>query len=104
MNRSLRQTQKTAARERIPTAARKEFAAHGFCLPTAEIAKAAGLSHGSVFLHFSTREQLIDCVIQTSLTASTGKFTRRRPEAQGLESCWTSIYPSWKHTKPFTGI
>lgn len=58
MNKRLEQKQKT--REQIREKARLVFFRKGFLnATTAEIAEAAGIAHGTLFLHFSSKELLI---------------------------------------------
>lgn len=66
-----RQVQKEATRQRILDTARRVYARDGFSATTAEIAREAGVSHGAVFAHFSSREALVtevvrDCVFQVA--------------------------------------
>lgn len=54
-----REQQKLATREAIVAAAKELFARQGLlATTTAEIAAAAGVSHGTLFLHFPRREDL----------------------------------------------
>jgi AcrR family transcriptional regulator len=54
-----RQLQKAQTRERIVTAAMKVYSKDGFSAPTAVIAEEAQVSHGSVFVHFPSVEDLL---------------------------------------------
>ena len=59
-----RQEQKTATRDRLVNAAMKLFARDGIVgTTTADIAKSIRMSHGVVFLHFPTRDDLVIAVI-----------------------------------------
>ena len=58
-----RQLQKTQTRERITTAALKMYSENGFSTPTIAIANEAQVSHGSIFVHFPTVEDLLVCSI-----------------------------------------
>ncbi|MDR0380815.1 MAG: TetR/AcrR family transcriptional regulator [Oscillospiraceae bacterium] len=53
-----RQLQKEATRERIIDTAMRVYVRQGFSAPTREIVKAAGVAHGTVFVHFPTRADL----------------------------------------------
>lgn len=55
---SKRQLQKESTRKKIIEAAYKVYAGQGFAAPTAAIAKEAGVSHGTIFVHFSSLEEL----------------------------------------------
>lgn len=61
---SQRAVKKEETRRRIVEVARRQYVARGSgALRTAEVAKQAGLSHGAVFVHFPTREDLVRAVI-----------------------------------------
>jgi AcrR family transcriptional regulator len=53
-----RQIQKAATRENIARTAMRVYSQQGFFVSTTEIAKEAGIAHGSIFVHFSTRSEL----------------------------------------------
>lgn len=60
-----RQEQKVKTREHIIQIAFNEFSKSGLTnTPTAGIAAAANVSHGTIFAHFPTREMLLDTVIE----------------------------------------
>ena len=62
---SLRQIQKEQTRELLIETAIEEYGRHGFLsVTTADIAKASGFSHGTVFAHFGTQEALLETVIE----------------------------------------
>lgn len=65
MKETLRDKKKRQTRTRLIDSASRLFAEEGFQIPTSKIAQAAGVAHGSLFLHFPTREDLIDAVIDT---------------------------------------
>jgi len=59
-----RSEQKQQTRQRVIGAARNLFAEHGLAKTrTADIADRAGLSHGGVFVHFPTRDELLAEVV-----------------------------------------
>ncbi len=59
-----RQKQKISTRKQIIEAAIKQYALTGLIKTrTSEIAKAANVSHGTVFAHFSTQDELLTAVI-----------------------------------------
>ncbi len=59
-----RAEQKEITRQRLIEAATELFAEQGImATTTADIAKAIKMSHGSVFLHFPTRDDLVNAVI-----------------------------------------
>ena len=53
-----RQLQKEATRENIIKTAMRIYSQQGFLISTNEIAKEAGVAHGSIFVHFPTRDEL----------------------------------------------
>jgi len=56
---STRQIQKLNTRKKIIETAYKVFSKEGFSVPSSIIAKEAGVSHGSIFAHFPTMNDLI---------------------------------------------
>jgi len=56
---STRQIQKLNTRKRIIETAYKVFSERGFSVPSSIIAKEAGISHGSIFAHFPTVNELL---------------------------------------------
>jgi AcrR family transcriptional regulator len=64
MEATARQQQKAATRERVVEGALALFARQGIVqTKTADIAKAIGMSHGVIFLHFPKRDELVIAVI-----------------------------------------
>lgn len=62
---SQRSTQRQATRRQLVDAALRVVAEHGFAgATTAAIAKASGKAHGTVFVHFSSREALVDELVR----------------------------------------
>lgn len=60
-----RQKQKNLTRKNIIETAMQAFAERGFLnTPTSVIAKEANVSHGTVFMHFKTQEELLSAVIE----------------------------------------
>ena len=65
MKTTTRQYQKEQTRNLILASAFTEFSRHGILATRmSDIAEAAGVSHGTVFLHFATQETLISAVIE----------------------------------------
>ncbi len=63
-----RQIQKMQTREKILSVALEAFLEKGFLhTTTAEIAKQAGVAHGTLFLHFSTKDALVVEIIDREL-------------------------------------
>ena len=62
---SQRQIQKERTRERLIETAMEAYGRYGIlAVTTADIARASGVSHGTVFAHFGTQEALLDTVIE----------------------------------------
>ena len=59
-----RSLQKAQTREKIIAAAIKVYSEHGFQAPTTLIANEAQISHGSIFVHFPTVEDLLICLLE----------------------------------------
>jgi len=60
---SKRQVQKSNTRKKIIETAYRIFSEKGFSVATSIIAKEAGVSHGSIFAHFPTLNDLLICVL-----------------------------------------
>ncbi len=56
--------QKQQTRQKILAAAYRVYTQKGFSAPTAEIAKEAGVSHGSIFAHFASQAQLVEALLE----------------------------------------
>jgi len=59
MKATARQAQKAKTREKIIATAYRVFSEKGFSVATSVIAKEAGVSHGSIFAHFPTLNDLL---------------------------------------------
>ncbi|WP_303871725.1 TetR/AcrR family transcriptional regulator [Acetobacterium wieringae] len=59
-----RQIQKEATRKLILDTAYRVYAEEGFSATTNQIAKAANVSHGTIFVHFPTVENLLICLLE----------------------------------------
>jgi AcrR family transcriptional regulator len=62
---SKRRLQKEATRGRIIEAARRVYMRQGFSASADSIAKAAGVAHGTIFVHFPSREDLRLQILET---------------------------------------
>jgi AcrR family transcriptional regulator len=60
---STRQEQKLNTRKKIIETAYRVFSEKGFSVATSIIAKEAGVSHGSIFVHFPTYNDLMMCLL-----------------------------------------
>ncbi len=70
-----RQDQKEATRQRILQVAARRFADYGILASTTEqVARDAGVAHGTVFAHFRTQEALVTAVIEEFGSAVAGRL------------------------------
>ncbi|MFN8063100.1 MAG: TetR/AcrR family transcriptional regulator [Vicinamibacterales bacterium] len=83
-----RARQKALTRQEILSAAKRLFRQHGFGeTRTADIAAAARVAHGSVFVHFPSRDMLVDEAIRelaTELTDAVDAAARARRTLRGV--------------------
>jgi len=82
-----RQMQKTQTREKITAAALKVYSESGFSTPTIAIANEAQVSHGSIFVHFPTVEDLLI----SSLAVFSKEIERELHLLSGSENDITSL-------------
>lgn len=61
---SKRQLQKENTRKKIIETAYQVYSKQGFTATTSAIAKGACLSHGTIFVHFSSLNELLTCLIE----------------------------------------
>ncbi len=86
-----RTAQKEQTRELLLNTAYIEFALKGFmATKTLDIAHAAGLSHGALFVHFSTREELLVKVIDEFGLRMGAKFQQLTPNKGTAEEVLTA--------------
>jgi AcrR family transcriptional regulator len=82
-----RQEQKVATRERLVNAAMALFARQGIVqTTTADIAKSIRMSHGIVFLHFPTRDDLVIAVIDEFGRRLSAEFRQAFERGLGLRN------------------
>ena len=80
-----RQFQKQATRERIIAAASRLFAEKGILgTATEEVARTAGVAHGTVFAHFRTQEALLTAVIEEFGAAVAGRLHELASRSRGV--------------------
>lgn len=81
-----RAEQKRQTRELLIQTATQLFTEKGFLqVSTAEVAKAAGVSHGTVFLHFPMREALLVAVIESFGNQVARRIHELVRDGEGLE-------------------
>jgi len=82
-----RAERKRQTRARLLEVAADLFAERGvLATRTADIAKAAGVSHGTVFVHFPTREELVAAVISLRAQAVMDRIHEAATGSQGLRA------------------
>ncbi len=69
--------------ETILEAARTVFLAHGFKVSTARIAREAGISEGSLFKHFKTKDDLFLAAMDTELSGSSWQDLLKKSAGHG---------------------
>ena len=82
---SKRQIQKENTRQKILDTAYRVYMEQGFGAPTAEIAREAGISHGSVFSHFQSLNELLECLIESFGTSLALEIRRLAEESGSVE-------------------
>lgn len=84
---NLREQQKKVTRAKILAVATRLCRQQGFlALRTLDVARAAGLAHGSVFVHFPTRDELLAAVIEGMATAMLSDIHQKVEAEAGVEA------------------
>jgi AcrR family transcriptional regulator len=74
MRQNKRQSQKEATRKKIIETAITAYSRDGFAVPSNVIAREAGVSHGTIFVHFPTLKDLLLCILQKFFVQIGGKL------------------------------
>lgn len=82
---SKRQLQKENTRKKIIDTAYRIYSAHGFTATTAMIAKEAKISHGTIFAHFQSLNELLESLIEYFGTVLTAEIHDLTEENSTLE-------------------
>jgi AcrR family transcriptional regulator len=85
VKRNKRQVQKDATRKKIIETAMRAYSRDGFTAPSNLIAKEAGVSHGTIFVHFPTLNDLLICVMQKFFVKIGGKLHDLSEPGMGLD-------------------
>jgi AcrR family transcriptional regulator len=92
-----------ATRKKLLEVAEAEFARTDFSASTLEIARAAGVAHGTVFFHFPHRNDLILDVVQDRTARITDRLYQTYKNAEDLRSFlighFTTIQDNWSFFK-----
>ncbi len=78
------------------------FFSDGVRVSTAKIAKAAGVSNGTLFNQFPTKQALIDALylsIKTDLAGSVGEFDKADPLERNMRQLWDKLL-TWARSNP----
>ncbi|MDU4695429.1 MAG: TetR/AcrR family transcriptional regulator [Paenibacillus sp.] len=82
---SQRQQQKERTRQRLIDTALSLYAREGLLATrTADVAREAGVSHGTIFAHFATQEALLNAVIETFGTQTAGRLHELASQGSSL--------------------
>lgn len=102
MQAATRQEQKAATRERLVDSAMTLFARKGILqTTTADIARAIGMSHGVVFLHFPKRDNLVIAVIDEFARRLAAEFRRALERDLGLRAVLEAHLLALSEFEPF---
>lgn len=105
MEATARQVQKAATREKVVESALALFAQQGIVeTKTADIAKAIGMSHGVIFLHFPKRDDLVIAVIDEFGRRLAGELRRAMeggPERAALQDVLDAHLQVLQDFEPF---
>jgi AcrR family transcriptional regulator len=82
-------------RSAILTAATGLIAEHGMAAATAEIAKKAGIPHGSVFTYFATKAELFNVLYQELSAEMTDTVMADMPSKKGLQVQFRHLWVTW---------
>lgn len=82
-----KEKQKAQTRQKLLIAAASCFAEKGYDQCTvADISKAAGMSQGSMYVHFASKEELFKCMIQQEHGEAAEKMRQAAEEAPSFET------------------
>src|SRR5208283_6173550 len=97
-----RQEQKSRTRDILTTAALAHFAQDGLIAArTADIATSAGVSHGTVFVHFPTREDLLAAAIEEFGARVTRRIHELAENGDGVKALLAAHVEGLTDFEPF---
>src|SRR5258708_13525954 len=103
MQAATRQEQKVVTRDRLVNAAMVLFARNGIAgTTTADVAKSIRMSHGVVFLHFPTRDDLVIAVIDEFGRRLSAEFRQAFEHDLGLRAVLQPHLPVLADLEPFS--
>lgn len=87
-----KEKQKAESRQKLLISAAKCFAEKGYDQCTvADIARTAGMSQGSMYVHFKSKEELFKCMIQQEHGEAAAKMQQAAQEAPSFETIMTLL-------------
>jgi AcrR family transcriptional regulator len=103
---------KKITREKLLAAAEKTFVRTKFTAPTLQVARQAGVAHGTIFFHFANREELISAVARNLIGRITDALYRAYRGAHSLPEYlaghfhairkdWASLQALWSGFSSF---
>jgi TetR/AcrR family transcriptional regulator len=99
-------SERLARRRRIQNVARDVFAQHGFASSIEQIARAAQLSVGSIYLHFRSKDDLCVSLIEDALTRFDIEMSSLRecfPVQDRLAGAWRLLI-DWAHHADYARV
>ncbi len=90
MNQNKRQLQKEQTKKQIINAAYQIYAEKGFSAATSDIAKAGKVSHGTIFVHFPTRDDLLVYLMEDFNTIITARLHELTEESHSIAEILTA--------------
>lgn len=93
---------KQLTRQKILDSAKRAFIEHGFmALSTADVARDAGVAHGTVFFHFESKEALLTEMLQRELLTITDMLYRRLYGSDDVEEMLVTYLDSLQDQELF---
>ncbi|MCH1639809.1 TetR/AcrR family transcriptional regulator [Paenibacillus timonensis] len=99
---SQRQQQKEQTRQRLIDTALSLYARQGLVATrTADVAREAGVSHGTVFAHFATQEALLNAVIEAFGTQTGARLHELASQGSSLREVLQAHLAGLREAEPF---
>ncbi|MGP0584252.1 TetR/AcrR family transcriptional regulator [Paenibacillus timonensis] len=99
---SQRQQQKEQTRQRLIDTALSLYAREGLLATrTADVAREAGVSHGTIFAHFATQEALLNAVIEAFSAQTTARLHELASQGSSLREVLQAHLAGLREGEPF---
>ena len=96
---------KELTRQKILDSAKRAFIENGFmALSTVDVAKSAGIAHGTVFFHFESKEALLTEMLQRELLIITGRLYERLSGSADIETMLVTYLDSLQTQELFFSV